>query len=814
VLNEGLGKLEHQGSDLITLVGVGHAHIDVAWTWPYIVTREKANQTFATALGLIDQYPEFVFFQSQPQLYEYVKSDSPDLYRRIKEAIAKGRWDAEGGMWVEPDCNMPSGESLVRQFIYGRRFFREELGIDSKVLWLVDTFGFPYTLPQIARGCGMEFFVTTKLSWNRYNRIPYSFFNWKGPDGTTIPTYFMTIPWRGPEEIFDTYNAVPDPLVIQAGWKKRYPKEETRQMLNSIGWGDGGGGTTYEMIEWMRVLDGFAGKIKGTWERVYPFLTRQLKECGFELPVWRDELFLEFHRGTLTTHGELKKLNRRTEAALRESEMLHALVGLDDYPAEQFRRVWRGVLLNQFHDVLAGSSARDVFDEAQTIYLETLNQVEKLTNAAGNRLFGEGKDDVVVFNALGQPRDTLVKVSLAEGKGLADETGKPLPAQRLSESTAVVALGEIPAVGFRRYKVVDHAGETKVDRPVSVDRNILENEFLRVEFDLQLGSIKSIIDKKQNREVLAGTGNDLQFFEDKPLIQELSGWELDRIYEEKPFEGATQLVLMEQFGGALQGGMCIEKKFRLSRIKQEVFLDFNLPILFFRTWVDWREHETLLKAAFPVSVNSSQACFDIQFGHIYRPTHRNTLWDIARYEVPCQKWMDLSEGDYGVSLLNDGKYGCDVQDNVMRLTLLRSPVEPDPAADRGFHEFTYALYPHALPWWQAKTIRYANEMNCRPRVFSAGRDKCAPKSFLQLEPENLVLETVKGAEDEKALIVRLYESANTRGYGRLSLNLPFEPRRATLCTMEEKDLAPLPIQDSAVQFEYNPCQILTIKICP
>ncbi len=822
-LEQSLDDIKQTSIDLITFVGIGHAHIDTAWTWPYSVTKEKAVQTSATALGLIDKYPEYIFHQGQPQLYEFVKQNAPRLYERIKHAVKKGQWDADGGMWVEPDCNIPSGESLVRHLIYGRRFFREELGTDSKVLWLVDTFGFPHTLPQIARGCGIEFFVTTKISWNRYNRFPYTFFNWQSPDGTKLPTYFMTVPWEAipesPNASIDTYNAVPDPVTITLGWQRRFPKEQHRELFNSIGWGDGGGGATYEMIEWMRAIDKIGGKLDAKWQKSYDFLSRQMAKCSFELPVWNDELFLEFHRGTLTTHAELKKYNRLSEITLQQAEFVNAVMDIENYSSGNFRQIWQRMLINQFHDVMAGSSSHDVFEEARQIYLDVIDDAKKQIECVGTNFFGQG-ENITILNTLAHNRDAIVELELPEGKTIIYKKSESndtinLPFQRTDKNHALVAVS-LPPAGYQKLKIVQVDNQSndsaKTREPVKVSKDTIENKFLKVTFDDKTGNIISIIDKSDNREILTGIGNELQLFEDKPFNQSLSGWEIDRIFKEKPLDMNIKLVSLKSFGGDIRAGFVIEKKFSNSYIVQHIYLDYNSPVLKFETEIDWHEHEVLLKAAFPVAINSSHACYDIQFGHIYRPTHRNTLLDIAKFEVPVQRWMDISEGDYGVSLLNDCKYGADVENNVLRLTLLRAPVNPDPLADRGKHSFTYALYPHLGNFAQAHTVRYANELNVAPLVFRAGEGQPDSVSFFELDSDNLIIETVKKAEDEEALVLRIYESANKRGSAILKFNLPYEIKHAALCNMEEKDIEKIELKDNRLQFDYLPCQIITIKL--
>ncbi len=812
-LTSELKKVSKDTLDTIKLSAVGHAHIDVGWTWPYVVTKEKTLQTVTTALSLIDRYPEYIFHQGQPQLYEFVREGAPRLFERIKEAVKKGRWDADGGMWVEPDCNIPSGESLVRQLLYGRRYFRDNFGVESKVLWLVDTFGFPHTLPQIARGCGIEFFVTTKISWNRYTTFPYTFFHWQGPDGTILPTYFISIPWYG--LTIDTYNGVPDPVMIKRGWDRRFPKEETQELLGSIGWGDGGGGATFDMLEWMEAQkDGIAGKLQCRWEKTYPFLSRTYNSCKHQLPTWNDELFLEFHRGTLTTHAELKKLNRICEYTLQQTEMIATLLDFENTSQDEIRKLWEKMLINQFHDVMAGSSAHDVFEEARSIYLEVIDAAKKKLSASAKNHLGNSDDHIVIFNTLSTQRKGLVELILPENKVLADPNGNVLPYQRIDESKILVDIS-LPPIGYKKFKLIDEKTTSQDSSALTIADNILENEYLKVEIDTKTGFISSIYDKKNQREVLAGYGNEFQLFEDKPFDQQLSGWEIDRIYQERKLPIKFEVTDIKTFNGQLRAGFIIELKFSNSLIRQEIYLNHNEPVIYFRTWIDWQEHEVLLKSAFPVNITSSEACYEIQYGHIYRPTHTNRLHDIAKFEVPVHKWMDISEGGYGVSLLNDSKYGADIHDNVLRLTLLRAPVNPDPIADRGIQEFTYAIYPHAGDWKESRTVDFARKLNIKPIILQAKADlEPLEKSFTQIQPENLVIDVIKKCEDEDGIIVRLYESAHKRGRGKLTFDLPININSASICNMEEKNIKLLDINENSVEFDFRPSEIITIKLSP
>lgn len=815
-LNEDLKKISVDTLDTINFAGIGHAHIDVAWTWPYVVSKEKAIQTATIALGLMEKYPDYIFHQGQPQLYEFIREGAPRVFERIKQAVKKGKWDADGGMWVEPDCNMPSGESLVRQLLYGRRYFREVLGTESKVLWLVDTFGFPHTLPQIAKGCGIEFFVTTKISWNRYTVFPYTFFHWKGPDGTVLPAYFVSIPGYG--VVFDTYNGVPDPVMIKQGWDKRYPKERTQEILGSIGWGDGGGGATYDMLEWMEAQkDGIAGKLKSRWVKTYPFLKSLYEKCKDQLPTWDDELFLEYHRGTLTTHSELKKLNRRCEYTLQKAEMVSSLLDFEATDQGEFRRLWQAILKNQFHDVMAGSSSHDVFEEARSIYLEVIEETERRIEELAKKAFKCSDEYIVVFNSLSEERQELFEIELPSGKVLEEEGKGLLPYERIDDNRVLVLL-TLPSVGYKRFKIVDEKKEDKRKDTLPAEcilgKDFIENEFLKVKIDPKSGNVFSIYDKINDCEVLSGIGNDLELFEDKPFEQGHSGWDIDIIYKEKKLPVEFKLTEFRPLNGKLRAGFLVEKRFLNSTIRQQIYLNFNEPVVYFKSWVDWEEHETLLKVSFPVNIRALEACYEIQYGHIYRPTHSNTLHDLAKFEVPVHKWMDLSEGGYGVSILNDSKYGADIHQNVMRLTLLRAPVHPDPIADRGVHEFTYAVYPHAGSWKDADTIRYARRLNILPVIIKSSCPADKERSFIKIEPDNLIIDVVKKCEDEQAIIVRLYEAESRRGKGRLSFDLPFDVKSACIADMEEKNIKLLEIKGSSVEFDYKPMEIITIKLSP
>lgn len=765
------------------VVSTGHAHIDVAWLWRLKHTRVKAANTFSTAVYHMDNYPHFIFTQSQPQLYQYVKEDQPALYERIKEKVAGGQWEPEGAMWVEADTNITGGESLVRQFLFGQRFFRQEFGKTSKVLWLPDVFGYSAAMPQLIKGAGADYFITTKISWNETNRIPVDTFWWQGLDGSKVLAYFITAQNDDHSKTYYTYNGEVRPEVLALSWKNYRHKELNRELLLAYGFGDGGGGPTRNMVEATALLSRPLSPELPTAAtgKISDFMDRLAGRIGNDpnVPEWVGELYLEFHRGTYTSQGRVKRGNRLAERALHNAEFLASsalnLTG-KTYPLEDLSDAWKIVLTHQFHDILPGSSIGEVYSDA----VENYAQVEKITSRvieeAGQALvenISGPKNSLVVFNPLAWARTEPVEITQAQ----ADKLG--LHSQKLSNGNALVKVEDVPSLGYRSFAPGGKA-TTPATNGLSVSPTLLENQFYRLELD-ELGQISRLLDKAgyggKGREVLkAGQkGNVLQFFEDKPV--EYDAWNIDEFYEQKTW-GVDQpptVTVVEQ--GPLRAGLKLEWLYQgRTRIVQHLYLYSDSRRIDFVTEVDWQERQTLLKVAFPVEVLNGRATAEIQFGNVERPTHRNTSWDQAKFETCAHKWIDLSEGDYGVALLNDCKYGYDVHDATMRLTLLRGPISPDPLGDLGQHEFTYSLLPHAGGWFEGGVGRAAYELNnpLLPVVKSeAGQGKGeAEFSLVQVEPSNVIVETVKRAEDSDGLVVRLYESANRRGPFELKFPFP------------------------------------------
>jgi alpha-mannosidase len=819
----------------VDIIAVGHAHLDVAWLWPTSQTRRKAARTFSSVLRLMEQFPDFHFTQSQPQLYRYVAEDHPDIFERVRARVAEGRWEVTGGTWVQADCNVTGAESLVRQFLLGRRFFRQHFGdAETPILWLPDTFGFPWTLPQLIKQAGLKYFMTTKLSWNQYNRLPYDSFWWQGLDGTRILTHFITTPDTA-GNWYNTYNGDLTPRQVIGTWRNYQQKGTHAELLTAFGWGDGGGGPTREMLENGRRLANHPGAPRVRLGSASEFFQNLEVRAGGRLPVWNGELYLEYHRGTYTSQAHTKRANRKCEFLLHDAEFLAAWAALAtgyEYPHAELTRAWELLCLNQFHDVLPGSSIGQVYEDSACDY-EAIRaigeQVRETALAALARLLPETAAFVAVNpTSFGGRHIGLLPERLAEGQTLTDlASGEPLVIQPVEDGTLVEVVHVEP------YGLVAlGSGDTPPPPPAGMlvahlinGVAVLENDALCVEFDMA-GDIIRLFDKTVGREVLppGRRANVFRAFEDRPLGEE-DAWNIDIFYDDKQWaaEPAHSLMMIEQ--GPLRAGLEIRRRILNSEIVQRVYLHRDSHCLDFDTWVDWREHHVLFKVAFPVDVLSPVATYDIQWGNIQRPTHRNTSWDWARFETCAHKWVDLSEGDYGVSLLNDCKYGYDVQGDVVRLTLLRSPTYPDPNADKGEHRFTYSLLPHRGDWRMGTvpTAYMLNDPLIVRRVNSGGPSppglgrteggRGSPsQSLVAVGVPNVIIETVKQAENGRGLVVRLYENERSRGSATLRTGFPLAS--AYRCNLLEEDETPLAVTQNAVHFSVKPYQIVTLRLVP
>jgi len=815
---------------------IGHAHMDVAWLWPLRETVRKIRSTFASALRLMEEYPEYHFGASQAQLYAFIKEGYPGLYQRIKEAVRGGRWEVQGCMWVEADCNVTSGESLVRQILHGKRFFQQEFGLEVDNLWLPDVFGYSAALPQILRKSGCPYFLTQKISWNQFNRFPYHTFLWEGIDGSRVFTHFPPA---------DTYNSDCTPGQLIYSSRSFAEKDRTDRWIYLFGFGDGGGGPSRHQLELIKRARNCEELPRVTQEPARTFFA-QAQAAIDDLLVWSGELYLELHRGTLTTQAYSKLMNRRCELGLRDVEFLSAL-DLPSYPAADLDRLWKLVLLNQFHDIIPGSSINWVYRDSRRQYEQIAAESGDLFDQAAQRLAeradtrGEGRP-VLALNSLSWDREELIAIPLQEGEdsvGVYDANGNALPHQIVQDGDGLqaLALGAVPSMGrtvllvrmgpsaeepapapsstvevgerrpFGELRVAGRATPSRVE-------GRLENDLLLAEFD-QGGNLCRLYDKEARREVLAEgqVGNVLALYEDRPVTWD--AWDVDIFYEEKPPLEAELTGASVGERGPLRASLIYHYKLPNSTIRQEVRLAAGSRRLEFVTEVDWHEADRMLRTSFPVDVRCEQARFEIQYGHLSRPTHRNTSWDMARFEVVAHKWADLSEPGYGVALLNDCKYGHKVLGNVLDLNLLRSPKEPDDQADMGLHHFTYALLPHLGDLYQSNVIREGYQFNVPIRVVPttqhAGSEP-ASLSWFRVSQPNVVIEAVKRAEDEEAVIVRLYECWGRPTKATLETAMP--SAKAHLCDLLERVMEELPVQSTQVKLTFGRFEIQTVKLVP
>jgi alpha-mannosidase len=820
-LKEGLKELQ-VGEIKPSVNAIGHSHIDMAWMWQSRHTREKARRTFSTMLHLMRQYPEFRYVHSSPQLYQFVKQDDPELYARIKEKVASGEWEVTGGWWVEADTNLAGAEALVRQVLFGKRFIRREFGLDCKVLWMPDTFGFSWVIPQLMKKSGMDYFACSSIHWSKFNRFPYDTFHWRGLDGSEVLATFFTTPGETIKNHYN-YNGVATPYQVKTAWEHYRQKDVNTELLMPFGWGDGGGGPTVEMIEAIRAQADIPGIPRvqiGTVEPYFERLEARLKEK--QVPVWDGELYLENIRGVYTSQARSKRLNRQAERLYHDTEWLCALAdtrtGDMAYPQSELNSGWEIILHNQFHDVLPGTSIPQVFEDSLADYARA-EQIGRMALArAQDALLGRiraDKDAVVIFNPLSWSRSGLIELPWSEsleGKTLSIEAGNLLSqvVGSSDQKKILLEVDPVPSLGYRVFPLVSHPQAP--GNELTVTPAFLENRFYRITLD-ECGQITSLFDKRNQREVLTAPGNVLQIFEDRSIDGE--AWDIDIFYQDKMRQIDNLVEVVVEETGPLRGVLRLTWQFASTTISQRLTIYRNSARIDFRTKLDWHEHQILLKAAFPVNIRATRATYDIQFGSIERPTHWNTSFDTAHFENPAHKWVDLSEGNYGVALLNDCKYGYDVKDNLLRITLHRSPTEPDETADQGWHEFTYSLLPHAGTWRESDVIQEAYALNdpliALPVSPNPQGDLAASYAWAEVDADHVVLETVKKAEDENAWVVRVYECKQYRS-NAVTITFGQPLLKALECNLLEEEATTVAYQGNQLTFAVRPFEIKTFKI--
>lgn len=806
----------------VTVRAIGHTHIDVAWLWRLTHTREKAARSFSTVLRLMEKYPEYVFLQTQPQLYAYIKKDYPEIYEQIRERVKEGRWEAGGAMWLEADCNLTSGESLVRQILYGTRFFREEFGVECDYLWLPDVFGYSWALPQILRKSGIKTFMTTKISWSQYNRMPHDTFKWRGIDGSEVLTHFITTPEVADANVWwYTYNGLIEPFAVKGIWDTYRDKDINRELLLSYGYGDGGGGVNRHMLEMRRRLDEMPGLPKIVPGRAGEFFDRlheTVDSTDRYVHTWDGELYLEYHRGTYTSQAYNKRMNRKLELLYREAEWLQAIgaaaCGGWSGQADGLREGWATILRNQFHDIIPGSSIGAVYKDSRLEYAEAEATGREALEAAVRRLAAPGEGTVVsVYNSAAFDRTELVEIAVSEAIGTEGvwlkADGQPLRAD-YSDGRWLVLAEDVPATGAvnLRFEPAAAASAEREGSAFAWDGRTLSTPYYELAFD-EAGRIVRLYDLELAREVLpkGARANELQVFEDKPKMFE--AWDIDLFYQEKQRQ-VTELRRFELVeSGALRAVLRLEWAYGSSLIEQDLIVYAHDRRIDFVTRADWHERQQLLKVAFPVDIRATEATYDIQFGNVKRPTHWNTSWDYARFETVGHQWVDLSERGYGVSLLNDCKYGHDIKDNVIRLSLIKSAIDPDPHADQGEHQFTYSLFPHGGDWAQGGTARAAWCLN-NPLLTAPGASAWAGKSLLRADAEHVAFDAIKRAEDGDALVVRLHEYAG--GRGTVTLTGDCEIASWQECDLLERPLGERHDGGEPISFELTPYEIKTFLV--
>ena len=784
---------------------IGHSHIDTAWLWTIAETRRKCVRTFSSVLNLMDQYPELLFIQSAPYHVVMIEESHPNLFRRIQEAVANGRWEPNGAVWIEPDCNLPSGESLIRQFLVGQQETRRMFGYSGDTLWQPDVFGYSGALPQIMRGCGVEYFLTTKMAVSDTTRFPFDTFWWRGIDGSAILAHFNRI------------HCSPDPKSLIEQWRNVQNKETQDRWLCSFGLGDGGGGPQQEMLEMARRVVDLEGCPRTSYSTVSDFMRGIRDDLGNGLPEYRGELYLESCRGTYTSIAAIKMGNRRAELALRDAEFLSTLAALQAgrYPRETLRDIWKTLLVNQFHDILPGSSIDEANNQAIAELQECITGAHKLTNSALHSLCGNSPangDSVLLLNSLSWERcGELALNGIPRNRIPADPTLTWQWVENIENCEQLLVAGiEPPPLGGMRLDLKD--GRSDAQSPFVIGEKSVETPFAHFRFD-RSGSILSLVDRESGRQLVRKGGNFNLFWlgEDVPLAWD--NWDIDMDQERKmrPVDGLLHQDIVSD--GPLQ--LRIRRQYRIgdrSRLTQDMVFHSTTSRVDFETVVDWQETHTLLKVGFATDILATNARHEIQFGHVVRPTHRNRPAERAQFEVCNHKWTDLSENRFGVALLNDCKYGIGVHGGEMRLTLIKSGTHPDSRGDRGRHCFSYALLPHTGGFCAESVIRPGYEFNIPPivRPVSAGAGSINP--LLTVSAPNVIVETVKWAEKGEAFVIRLYEAEGSGAYTVLTFSAPVESVEET--NMLEEEARNLPLQDRRVSLYFRPFEIKTLKIRP
>jgi len=793
--NELYGKLcTAEGKPVVHCIG--HTHIDVEWRWERMQTREKVQRSIATALSLMRKYPEYLFTLTQPELYRYLKEEAPEKYEEVKRLVKQNRWEPEGAVWVECDCNLVSGESLVRQILYGKNFFKEEFEADSKVLFLPDVFGYSAALPQILKKSGIDYFLTSKISWNETNIMPYDSFMWKGIDGTEIFSSFITAQYANKNHEIQcktTYSGNLSAPLVLGTWDRYQQKEYNKNTVITYGYGDGGGGPTKQMLEKQRRLSyGLPGLPVTKTNLILPYLQECEKEflCNAQklkrTPKWVGELYLEYHRGTYTTMAKNKRGNRKSEFLLQKAEAISYsdLLHGGHYDFDGLGSAWKKVLHDQFHDILPGTSIREVYEWSDKDYKEVekycSDLIDKKFLALAERVESSG---ILVYNSLGFDRGGVININ----------------------GTSFEIEEKIPAYG---WKVVTEVSKKEY---VHIENLKAENDYYLLTLD-ENGAITSLYDKTAERQVFVDgeKGNLFSAYEDMPYSQ-YEAWDISDYFRSKQYvlDGKTEIRAIKD---GSRSGFEVTRKYMDSVICQKIWMYSKSRRIDFDTEIDWHEKHQLLKVNFPFDIHTDEAVYEIQYGHVHRPTHSNTSWDSARFEVCGHKWVDVSEHGYGVALLNDCKYGFATNGSTVELTILKRPTYPNPDADEGRHIFTYSLLPHAGDFREEGVIQEAYSLNQPLNAVEICSSKgVLPESYslVSCNKNNVMIEAVKKSEKDDGMIVRLYDAFDSRCNAKITVADGF--KEAYMCDMMENELEKLSFNGRNVTVPVRNFEIITLK---
>ncbi|WP_262315927.1 alpha-mannosidase [Lacticaseibacillus parakribbianus] len=806
----------HKGQNKqFKISAIGHSHIDVAWLWRLRHTREKSARTFSTVLSLMDEYPEYKFMHSTPQVWKFVKEDYPELYAKIKERVKEGRFEPEGATWLEPDTNLPSGESLTRQFLYGTRFFKKEFDAKQNVLWLPDVFGYSWALPQIMKGFGINNFMTTKISWNETNRMPHDTFMWKGIDGSEVLTHFITTIGQEYDYkktadgyYFYTYNGLVTPHTVLGSYDVYADKALNNDLLLAYGFGDGGGGPQREMIENIDMINQLPGlpTIENTRvDDYFEKLNETIDDSDQPIAEWNGELYLEFHRGTYTSQARVKKQNRQLEFAMRDLEARYVQAGVENgvaYPAAEIQDIWEHLLTNQFHDILPGSSIHEVYEDNKVEYQQLFARIAKLNAALDDAALTPKADAYTVRNLNAWSLQDLVAVPETRDGQFTDARGQVLAAEKHGDHYLVAATA--PAFGESSLTFTPQT--TPVRMAAEITGNTVESAHYRLTW-AQNGQLTEIYDKDNDRELLAAGkfGNVLTVYEDRPL--QYDAWNIDEDYPEKTITLAADAITVHE-AGPLSQQIEFHYTFRDSTVAQTVILYSHSRRIDFKTHIDWHEHQFLLRTAFDTTILADHATFDVQYGNVSRPTSNNTSWDTAKFETVAHKWADLSQRDYGIALLNDSKYGYSIKDAHLSMSLLKSGIEPDPEADQGAHDFTYSLLGHRGDFVEGNVEPIAMALNHGLTVVDGAAKAAAKPLFTFAATQPVEVDAIKHSEDGDQVILRFHEYTGENTV--INVTPTFDYQSVAKVRLDETHPEPLEASDGKLAIKVTPYQVVTL----